>query len=44
LALSGTRRFSSAAAADRNVAQFKANPWFEGEVLPALRERVRAIV
>ena len=26
----------------RNVAWFKANPWFEGEVLPALRERVRA--
>ena len=25
----------------RNVAWFKANPWFEGEVLPTLRERVR---
>lgn len=25
----------------RNVAWFKANPWFEGEVVPALRERVR---
>ena len=24
----------------RNVAWFKANPWFEGEVLPTLRERV----
>lgn len=28
----------------RNVAWFKANPWFEGEVLPELRERVRALV
>jgi uracil-DNA glycosylase len=27
----------------RNVAWFKANPWFEGEVLPALRERVAAL-
>lgn len=26
----------------RNVAWFKANPWFEGEVVPVLRERVRA--
>ena len=25
----------------RNVGWFKANPWFEGEVVPALRERVR---
>jgi uracil-DNA glycosylase len=25
----------------RNVGWFKANPWFEGEVLPTLRERVR---
>lgn len=25
----------------RNVAWFKANPWFEAEVLPTLRERVR---
>nr|MBA2239576.1 uracil-DNA glycosylase family protein [Lysobacter sp.] len=24
----------------RNVAWFKANPWFEAEVLPSLRERV----
>ncbi|MGQ4660216.1 uracil-DNA glycosylase family protein [Lysobacter sp. F6437] len=24
----------------RNVAWFKANPWFEGEVLPTLRERM----
>jgi len=28
----------------RNVAWFKANPWFEGEVLPELRERVRALM
>jgi uracil-DNA glycosylase len=28
----------------RNVAWFKANPWFEGEVLPALRERVRSLL
>jgi len=28
----------------RNVAWFKANPWFEGEVLPELRERVQALV
>ena len=28
----------------RNVAWFKANPWFEGEVLPELRERVAALV
>lgn len=27
----------------RNVAWFKANPWFEDEVLPMLRERVRAL-
>jgi uracil-DNA glycosylase len=27
----------------RNVAWFKANPWFEGEVLPELRKRVRAL-
>jgi uracil-DNA glycosylase len=26
----------------RNVGWFKANPWFEAEVVPALRERVRA--
>jgi len=26
----------------RNVGWFKANPWFERDVLPALRERVRA--
>ncbi|NML31711.1 uracil-DNA glycosylase family protein [Paraburkholderia antibiotica] len=26
----------------RNIAWFKRNPWFEGEVLPALRERVAA--
>jgi hypothetical protein len=26
------------------VAWFKANPWFEGEVLPELRERVRALM
>ncbi|MGY1425704.1 uracil-DNA glycosylase family protein [Lysobacter sp. A289] len=25
----------------RNVAWFKANPWFEGEVLPVLKQRVR---
>jgi uracil-DNA glycosylase len=28
----------------RNVAWFKANPWFEGEVLPALRYRVRSLL
>ncbi|MEG3193096.1 uracil-DNA glycosylase family protein [Lysobacter sp. D1-1-M9] len=28
----------------RNVGWFKANPWFEGEVLPALRERVRTLL
>lgn len=28
----------------RNVAWFKANPWFEGEVLPTLRERVRQLL
>ena len=28
----------------RNVAWFKANPWFEGEVLPALRERVAGLL
>ena len=28
----------------RNVAWFKANPWFEGEVLPTLRERVGGLV
>ena len=28
----------------RNVAWFKANPWFDAEVLPALRERVHALV
>ena len=28
----------------RNVAWFKANPWFEGEVLPELRARVRTLV
>lgn len=28
----------------RNVAWFKANPWFDGEVLPTLRERVAALV
>lgn len=28
----------------RNVAWFKANPWFEGEVLPTLRERVRDVL
>jgi uracil-DNA glycosylase len=28
----------------RNVAWFKANPWFEAEVLPTLRERVHALV
>ncbi len=26
----------------RNIGWFKANPWFESEVVPALRERVRA--
>jgi len=28
----------------RNVGWFKANPWFETEVLPALRERVHAVL
>ena len=28
----------------RNVGWFKANPWFEGEVLPTLRERVREVL
>lgn len=28
----------------RNVAWFKANPWFEGEVLPALQRRVRRLL
>lgn len=28
----------------RNVGWFKANPWFEGDVLPALREGVRALL
>jgi uracil-DNA glycosylase len=28
----------------RNVGWFKANPWFESEVLPALRERVHAML
>ena len=28
----------------RNVAWFKANPWFEGEVLPVLRERVAEVM
>ena len=28
----------------RNVGWFKANPWFEGEVLPTLRERVRSLL
>ncbi|MGH8072930.1 MAG: uracil-DNA glycosylase family protein [Lysobacter sp.] len=28
----------------RNVAWFKANPWFEGEVLPTLRERVGGLL
>lgn len=28
----------------RNVAWFKANPWFEGEVLPHLRKRVASLV
>jgi uracil-DNA glycosylase len=28
----------------RNIAWFKANPWFEGEVLPTLRERVRLVL
>lgn len=28
----------------RNVAWFKANPWFEGEVLPTLRERVDGLL
>ncbi|GAB2625418.1 uracil-DNA glycosylase family protein [Novilysobacter erysipheiresistens] len=28
----------------RNVAWFKANPWFEGEVLPTLREQVDGLL
>jgi uracil-DNA glycosylase len=28
----------------RNVAWFKANPWFEGEVLPELRQRVARLM
>lgn len=28
----------------RNVAWFKANPWFEDDVLPTLRERVQALM
>lgn len=28
----------------RNVAWFKANPWFEADVLPTLRERVREVL
>lgn len=28
----------------RNVAWFKANPWFEGEVLPELREQVHQVL
>ena len=28
----------------RNIAWFMRNPWFEGEVLPVLRERVRALL
>jgi uracil-DNA glycosylase len=28
----------------RNVGWFKANPWFEGEVLPVLRARVHALL
>ena len=28
----------------RNIAWFKANPWFEGEVLPTLRERVGGLL
>lgn len=28
----------------RNVAWFKANPWFEGDVLPVLRERVDSVL
>lgn len=28
----------------RNIAWFKANPWFETEVLPTLRSRVRALL
>jgi uracil-DNA glycosylase len=28
----------------RNVGWFKANPWFEADVLPALRERVHAVL
>jgi uracil-DNA glycosylase len=28
----------------RNVAWFMRNPWFEGEVLPVLRERVRTLL
>jgi hypothetical protein len=30
--------------ATRNVGWFKANPWFEAEVLPVLRERVHALL
>jgi uracil-DNA glycosylase len=26
----------------RNIAWFQANPWFEADLLPELRERVRA--
>jgi uracil-DNA glycosylase len=28
----------------RNVGWFKANPWFEADVVPALRERVRKVL
>ncbi len=28
----------------RNIGWFKANPWFEADVVPALRERVKAIL
>jgi uracil-DNA glycosylase len=28
----------------RNLAWLKKNPWFEAEVVPALRKRVRAIL
>ena len=28
----------------RNIAWFQANPWFEGELLPVLRERVAALL
>ena len=31
-------------ASPRNGGWFKANPWFEAEVLPALRERVHAVL